>query len=79
MNIDDDQLLKALSAIPPDINREALVKRRCHAAIAKRAARQAHITRAQMGLRLLESAAATVLFVYLVVTLAAALNLGHSL
>ena len=76
---DDDRLLRAaafLPAIAPDVEREARVQNRCHAAMARRVSRRAAAGR-ESGTELLNIAFATGLCVYLAAMLTEAVRLGR--
>jgi hypothetical protein len=75
---DVERLLALLPPIAPDIEREARVQQRCHAAMARRLSRRA-AARSQSRAGLLDIAAAAALCVYLAATLMAAARLGWSL
>lgn len=75
---DEDRLLQVAACLPPvvpDIEREARVRKRCHAALARRFSRR---TARAPGSGLLDIAAATVLCGYLAAVVAEALRLGGS-
>ena len=66
--IDDDLLLRDLACLPPitpDTEREASVRKRCHAAIARRTSRGVSMRKVQSRTALVDIAAATALCVYL--------------
>ena len=78
---DDDRLLRVAACLPPvvpDIEREARVRKRCHAALARRVSRRTAPGGAS-GSGLLDIAAATALCGYLAAVVAEALRLGGSL
>jgi hypothetical protein len=82
MTPDDDQLLEALARLPsitPDIEREALVRARCHAELSRRASRRAQAGRDLFTVRLVDLAATTALVVYMAAVLLEAARLGGSL
>ena len=73
MTQDDDRILQTLAGLPPiapDIERETRVRARCHAAIARRALRQARAG------QLIDLAAAAALIFYLAAVIAEAARLA---
>jgi hypothetical protein len=82
MNRDGDWLLEDLSRlpmIPTELEWEARVLERCHAALGKHAAGRARARRHFLPARLLDLVAAAVLGLYFVAVLTAAVRLVGSL
>ena len=80
--IDEDRLLRDLACLPPitpNIEREARVRKRCHAAIARRMSRGAPMRKVQSRTALVDIAAATALCVYLAAMFTEAVRLGRAL
>jgi hypothetical protein len=78
----DDQLLDALARLPsiaPDMERDTLVRARCHAELSRRAARRVQAGRNLFTARLVDLAATTALVVYMAAVLIEAARLGGSL
>lgn len=82
MTPDDDQLLTALARIPsikPDMEREALVRARCHAELGKPSSRRLQTGSNLFTAWLVDLAATTALVIYMAAVLTAAARLGGSL
>ncbi|MBL8174045.1 MAG: hypothetical protein JNK48_05210 [Bryobacterales bacterium] len=80
--IDEDRLLRNLACLPqitPNIEREASVRRRCHAVIAGRMSRGTPMRTVQYRTAPVDIAAAAALCVYLTAMLMEALRLGGTL
>lgn len=77
--IDEDRLLRDLACLPPitpDIEHEASVRKRCHAAIARRMARGVPMRKVQSHIALVDIAAVTALCVYVAAMFTEAMRLG---
>ncbi|MCC6590628.1 MAG: hypothetical protein IT168_28305 [Bryobacterales bacterium] len=80
--IDEDRLLRDLASLPPitpNLEREASVRKRCHAAIAGRKSRGVPTRKVKFRTTLVDIAAATGLFVYLAAMLTEAIRLGGAI
>ena len=80
--IDEDRLLRdlaCLSPITPNIEREARVRKRCHAALARRVSRGVPMRKVQSRTALVDVAAAAALCVYLAANFAEAVRLSGAL
>lgn len=80
--IDEDRLLPDLARLPPitpSIEREAAVRKRCHAALARRVSQGVPRRKVPARIALVDIAAATALGVYLAAMFTEAMRLGGAL